>query len=133
MTRVQRIERLIKNAELRLANAKESVEKIKSELKLLQLKLEDALADDMQLQLPLDVKTRSITDKWSSVLNFMLVRRPNPVNIDDILEFAAENKLEISRASARAQLYSYVQRGIVERVSEGLYLPTDVARTYCNY
>ena len=133
MSRVQRIERLIRNAEVRLGYAKSEVDKITAELSDLAVKLAEAQAEDQQLTLPLDMKSRNISEKWSSVLNFMLIRRPNPVTLDEILAFAAENKLEITRASARAQLYNYVQRGVVERLSDGLYIPTDMARTYCSY
>lgn len=133
MSRANRIEQLILHAETRLRAAKAEADKIRGELRELRARLDAARDEERQLSLPLDMRSRGISDKWAAVLNYMLVRMPNAVSIEEILAFAAENSLDISRASARAQLHNYVKRGILLRVADGLYLPTDQARVYCDY
>lgn len=133
MSRVQRIERLIANASRRLELAQHEVLKIKSELRELNQKLAEAKLEEQQFLLPFEPRTRGPSEKWAAVLNFMLLRSPNAVSIDELLEFASQNQLNISRSSARAQLHHYEQRGIVERIGDGLFLPTDAAKAFCDY
>ena len=133
MSRIQRLERLIQNAVVRLERAQNEVAKVRTELKELRQNLHDAQVEEQQLSLPFGQKARGLSEKWSAVLNFIVLRSPNPVSIDEILQFAAENSLDISRAAARAQVHNYVQRGILTRVSDGIYLPTDAAKVYCDF
>lgn len=133
MSRVRRLERLIQNAERRRKLAADEILKVDAEIRELKRRLAQAQEDERQLVLPLDTRTRGMSEKWAAVLNFMLLRRPNPVSLDEVLIFATQNDLNISRAAARAQLHNYVQRGIVERLSDGLYLPTEAAKAYCDY
>lgn len=121
------------NAERRKQRALAEVEKVNGELKELNRKLLEAQQEEKQLPLPFETRTRGLSEKWASVLNFMVLRSPHPVSIDEILQFAAENDLDISRASVRAQLYNYAQRGLIERLDDGLYLTTSMARAYCDY
>lgn len=133
MSRIRRIERLITNAELRLSNKRQEVDKVLGELEELRKQLEEVKLADSQLPLPLERKSRGLSEKWGAVLNFMVIRSPNPVSLDEILQFAADNDLKISRAAARAQLHNYTQRGLVERIGDGLYSATNAARDYCDY
>ena len=129
MSREQTIERLIADAEHRLRRAAGEASKIEEELKELKRQLSEA----RQLNLPLQKKRRGLSDKWGTVLNFMVVRAPNPVTVDDIYLFAVDNDLGITRAAIRAQVYNYEKRGFVERVGDGTYLATAAARSYCGY
>jgi hypothetical protein len=124
---------LIADAEHRLRQANKGVEKIDDELAELKRRLAEAEQEGAQLDLPLPSRTRGLSDKWATVLSFMVVRSPNAVSIDEILQFAAENRLAISRAAARAQLHNYEKRGFVQRISDGLYLATPSAKAYCEY
>jgi len=133
MSRERTIKRLIADAEQRLRHANSEVAKIDTELSELKRRLADAEIEGTQLPLPLANKGRGLSDKWSTVLNFMVVRAPNPVSIDELLAFASDNGLKISRATLRAQLHNYEKRGFVERVSDGLYLATAAAKAYCEY
>lgn len=133
MSRVQRLERLIKSTEQRLELAQTEVGKIRAELRELLRKLEEAKQEQEQLVLPLEVRGRRPSEKWSSVLNFMILRYPNAVSLDEILHFSSTNNLDISRSALRAQLYHYNQRGIVDRVGDGLYITTDNAKAFCDY
>jgi Fic family protein len=133
MSRRRTIERLISNAENRLRLANQDVRKIQAELADLRNRLEEAQLAEQQLALPLGSRSRSLSDKWATVLNFMVLRAPNPVSIDEIATFVSDNKLDISRAAIRAQLHHYEKRGFVERVSDGLYHATGAARTFCDY
>ena len=103
MSRVQRIERLIANTSRRLELAQHEVHKIKAELKELGEKLAEAKLEERQFQLPLalEPRTRGPSEKWAAVLNFMLLRSPNAVSLDELLHFATQNQLNISRSSAR--------------------------------
>jgi Fic family protein len=127
------IERLIADAEQRLRLANQDLKKIQTELKELRHRLEEAELAEQQLALPLGSRARGLSDKWAIVLNFMVLRAPNPISIDEIAVFVSDNKLDISRAAIRAQLHHYEKRGFVERVSDGLYLATSAARAYCDY
>jgi hypothetical protein len=133
MSRVRTIERLIANAERRQREANSDLKKIDAELAELKERLFEAKHEATQLPLPLENKSRGLSDKWTTVLNFMILRAPNPVSVDELLNFAAENKLQITRAGIRAQLHNYEKRGFVERISDGLYLATAAARAYCDY
>ncbi|KUO60345.1 MAG: hypothetical protein APF80_07270 [Alphaproteobacteria bacterium BRH_c36] len=133
MSRVERLERLIGDTARRLERAEKEVAKIRNELLELRTKLNDARAQQQQLDLPFEKRGRRPSEKWSAVLNFMLLRSPNPVSIDEILQFASENDLDITRASTRAQLHHYVQRGILERLGDGLYAPTFLTKGFCDY
>lgn len=133
MSRIKRLERLIDHAEQRLQRATAEVDKVRAELNELRGKLELAREEEKQLELPLDIRTRGVSEKWAAILNFMVLRSPNPVALDEIVLFAAQNNLDISRSSARAQLHNYVKRGLIERLADGLFLPTDEARIFCNY
>ena len=132
MKRIQVIKKLIADAENRLRRATIEVGKINSELVDLRVQFETAIRAEQQLPLPLENPTRGLSDKWASVLGYMLVRRPNPVSIEEILQFAAENDLSITRAAARAQLYNYTQRGLVERLNDGLFKATIEAQDFCD-
>lgn len=127
------IERLISNAELRLRNKTQEAAKVANELEDLRQQLNEARSAAHQLPLPLERKVRGMSEKWASVLNFMVLRSPNPVSIEEILQFATDNNLKINRATARAQLHNYTQRGLIERLGDGLYLTTNAARDYCDY
>ena len=107
--------------------------KIDEELSELKRHLAEAEEEGSQLQLPLPNRARGLSDKWATVLNFLVLRAPNPVSIDELLHFASENGLKISRAGARAQLHNYEKRGFVERVSDGIYVATAAARAYCDF
>jgi hypothetical protein len=131
--RVRTIERLITDAERRLHLAKSDVKKVSAELDELVERLDETRREEEQLHLPLEAKVRGLSEKWGAVLNFMVLREPNPVSIDEILQFAAENDLAITRSSARAQLYNYSQRGFVERISDGHFVATNDARDFCEY
>jgi len=133
MSRVRTIERLIADAEQRLGRASRDAAKIRAELVELRRQLRDSKEDGFQLPLPLAPRTRGLSDKWATVLNFMVLRAPNTVSIDELSMFAAENDLSITRAAMRAQLHNYEKRGLVERVSDGLYVATAAARAYCDY
>lgn len=133
MSRVQRLERLISNARRRLELAQDDVSKIKGELRELSEKLESAKLEEEQLSLPFVQRGRRPSEKWSAILNFMLLRSPHAVNIDEILNFSVQNNLDLSRAAIRAQLYHYHQRGIVDRIEDGLFLPTESTKVYCDY
>jgi len=133
MSRKRTLERLIADAEQRLRLAHQDIQKVESELAQLKRRLDEARLADQQLPLPLPARARGLSDKWSTVLNFMVLRAPNTVSIDEIVGFALENQLDISRAAIRAQLHHYEKRGFVERVSDGLYLATASARAYCEY
>jgi hypothetical protein len=126
-------ERLIADAERRLRKANLDAAMLKAELARLQRQLVDAKEAGQQLPLPLEMRKRGLSDKWGAVLNFMVLRAPNPVSIDEIFMFATENELQITRAALRAQLHNYEKRGFVERVSDGVYLATSAARAYCDY
>jgi hypothetical protein len=133
MSKKRTIERLIHDAEHRLRIAHQEVSKIQGELAVLKGKLLEAEAEERQLALPLGTRVRGLSDKWSTVLNFMVLRAPNPVTVDEVLALAIENNLDITRAAIRAQLHNYEKRGFLERVSDGVYLATSAARAYCDY
>src|SRR5262245_24819568 len=133
MSRVRTIERLIADAEQRLEVATKGAAKIRQELKDLRSQLREAQFEGLQLALPLAPRRRGMSDKWSAVLGFMVLRAPNPVSIDELVIFAVENELGITRPSIRAQLHNYEKRGFVERVSDGIYLATAAARAHCDY
>lgn len=133
MSRKRTIERLIADAEQRLRSAHQGLRKIEAELAELRERLEEAEVAEQQLALPLASRTRGPSDKWATILNFMILRAPNPISLDEVVAFAAENKLDVSRAAIRAQLHHYEKRGFVERVSDGFYLATSAARAYCDY
>ncbi|MGE3917109.1 MAG: hypothetical protein AB7F78_15570, partial [Hyphomicrobiaceae bacterium] len=79
MSKVERFERLLRNARRRLAVAEAEVRKVQSEIEDLSARLEEARLADTQLTLPFEQSGRSLSAKWAAVLNFMLLRRPNPV------------------------------------------------------
>ncbi len=133
MSRVGRIQQLIESSSRRLERAQSEVQKIKAEIRELQRQLEQAKFTEQQLSLPLERRGRGPSEKWAAVLNFMLLRSPHAVSLDEIIDFASQNNIDISRSAARAQFHHYAQRGIVERVADGLYLPTDAAKIFCNY
>jgi hypothetical protein len=133
MSRVRTIERLIADAEQRLRRASLDKAKIKAELAELKRQLAVAQQEGKQLPLPLGPRKRGLSDKWATVINFMVLRAPNPVTVDELEAFAAENDLGITRAALRAQLHNYEKRGFIERVSDGVYLATAAARAYCDY
>lgn len=133
MSNARTIDRLIADAKKRLHSAQQDIRKIEAELGELQRRLKEAELAEQQLILPLGSRARGLSDKWGTVLNFIVLRAPNPISIDEIASFVAENKLDISRAAIRAQLHHYEKRGFVERVSDGLYLATAAARAYCEY
>ncbi|MBI1383357.1 MAG: hypothetical protein GC150_00385 [Rhizobiales bacterium] len=131
--REQRLLRLIHNTELRLQRAIDEASKIRAELVELRERLAVAQSEAAQIPLPFENKVRGMSEKWASVLNFIVLRSPQPVSVDDILAFAHENGLEVSRSSVRAQLHHYVQRGFIERIGDGAYLITHEGRRYCDY
>lgn len=133
MAQKRTIERLLADAEQRLRLAQRDIKKIEAELSELQRSLREAELAEQQLPLPLKPRARGLSDKWATVLNFIVLRAPNPITVDEIAHFASENNLDISRAAIRAQLHQYEKRGFVERVSDGIYLATAAARAYCDY
>lgn len=133
MKRVQTIERLIADAERRLQKVSLDAAKIEAELKQLQDQLLEVKASGTQLPLPLEGRKRGLSDKWGAVLNFLVLRSPNPVTVDEVVHFATENDLRITRSAIRAQLHNYEKRGFLERIEDGTYLATQTARAYCDY
>ena len=133
MSSAQRILRLLADAKQRLRKTQDEVEKIKSEILALESQLIAAREADAQPRLPLGDNTRGLSEKWAAVLNYMVLRQPNSVSVDELMSFTADNNLNITRSAMRAQLYNYAQRGFVERVSDGLFRTTDYAREFCDY
>jgi dihydrodipicolinate reductase len=120
---------LIADAEQRLRKASADAAKIAEEINHLTRQLKEA----KQLTPPLAKKGRGLSDKWGTVLNFMVLRAPNPVTVDEVFLFAVGNRLEISHAAIRAQFYNHEKRGFLERVSDGTYSAASAARVYCDY
>jgi hypothetical protein len=111
MSRVRTIRRLIADAQQRLRKVNSDAEKIRAEI----AELERRLSDAEQLALPLEQRRRGLSDKWGTILNYLVLRAPNPVTVDEILVFATENDLGVTRAAIRAQLHNYEKRGFVTR------------------
>lgn len=132
MSRITRLKRLVTDAERRLSRTQAEVLKVSGELRELRRRLLEAEQEELQLVLPLSKGVRGISAKWAAILEFMVLRNPNPVSIDEILKFASDNQLVITRSAVRAQLHNFSRRGFVERVSDGLYISTETAKLICD-
>jgi hypothetical protein len=87
--------------------------------------------NEPQLELPDLPKPREFSPEWREILCLFLKRAPNPASIDDVVQFIEERKFRITRNAVRSQLHSYVNRGFLERLGDGLYRATDVVKRYC--
>ncbi len=124
---------MIEYAERRLADAVEHVSSVRQELAELRAQLDAAKQEERQFAFDFGSGSRKPSEHWAAILNYMLIRSPNPTAIDEIMAFAEQNDIRLKRSAVRVQLHHYAQRGLVERVGDGLYLPTDSAKIYCDY
>jgi DNA-binding HxlR family transcriptional regulator len=116
-----------------LRRATQGAAKIAAELQVLKQQLRELQEEGRQLPLPLGRRKRGLSDKWLTILNYLVLRAPNPITVEELFAFATDNELGISRTAMRAQLHHYEKRGLVERVSDGVYLATSAARAFCDY
>ena len=132
------LDNLIRGCVRRLARARDDLRKAQDEVTHLEGELEGLRAarrtlqeEDPQLELPIQGKSRNISSEWSEILCHFLARAPNPLSIDDIMGFIALRGFAINRNAVRSQLHLYMNRGFLERVSDGVYRATDLVKRLC--
>jgi hypothetical protein len=71
-------------------------------------------------------RQRSLSDTWKHILRKMDERGES--DLDQILGYSAEVGHEIERESLRAQMFNYVNRGLLERPRPGVFRVTPQGR-----
>jgi hypothetical protein len=128
---VKELDRLIRHCAQRLNKARDDVRRLEGELEGLLAARNALFHDEPQLELPDLPRQREISPEWREILCHLLRRAPNPVSIDEVMEFIEAHRFQISRNAVRSQLHAYVNRGFLERLGDGLYRATDVVKAYC--
>jgi hypothetical protein len=129
--KVTELDRLIRNCAQRLNRARDDARRLEGELEGLLAARNALFHNEPQLELPELPKPREISPEWREILCLFLKRAPNPASIDEVMEFIERHRFQINRNAVRSQLHSYVNRGFLERLGDGLYRATDVVKRFC--
>jgi hypothetical protein len=70
-------------------------------------------------------RTGMRSGNWRQVFEFIARNWPNPVTNDQMMGYAMNNGLTLTRQALRAQLSTYTEKGALERVSDGVYRITE--------
>lgn len=68
---------------------------------------------------------RSLSESWSRILAFIGTKRGQGASIDEIVDFAVQAGITVSRPSIRSQLSIYTNKDFLHRVAGGLYQLTE--------
>lgn len=115
---IEDLDKLVRQLQLRLEKARTEVMRTEAELKGL------LLARDLIFQRggsPPATSGREMSNEWKEILSYFRKVAPQPVSIDEVMQFIDTRGLDINRNAVRSQLHSYVNRGFLERVDEGRY------------
>lgn len=130
--KVEDLDKLIRQLQLRLEKARTDVVRFEAELKGL-MSARNALFHHVGSSVaPISLPGREISPEWKEILSYFLKAAPQAISIDEVMQFIASRDLEINRNAVRSQLHAYVNRGFLERVQEGLYRATDAVKRYCD-
>jgi len=68
---------------------------------------------------------RPISPTWQMMLNFLADTWPASATNDELVSFAAQRGVNLTRENLRSQLSLYTERGLLERAKTGVYRITE--------
>lgn len=84
----------------------------------------DASVDERPKRRRLATAGRGMSDAWRGILGLVKENRPNGFGYDDIVEFGRQNNLELNKTNLRRHMSLYVEKGYVDRVTDGTFVLT---------
>jgi hypothetical protein len=79
---------------------------------------------------PGETRERALKREWVSVLEF-IGSRQSGASLDDIIAWSELASLNINRNTLRSQTSIYVDRGWLDRISQGVFRLTEAGRQKC--